>query len=67
MRANDSNSCVDYLKKFVDEYSNAYHSFIAENQLIPIILLWVKKLNWVIKLLNLMSVIKAGLLNPKKF
>ena len=58
MTANNSKSCIGYFKKLIHEYHNTYHRSIGKN-FTQIIILWLKKLNQVIKLLNLKLVIRA--------
>ena len=61
MTANDSKSYLGYLSKLVDQYNSSYHRSIGKRPLdAMIILLWLKKLNRVIKLLNLKLVKESG-------
>ena len=66
--ANDTKSYNSYLDKLVDKYNNTCIVFLlAKNVLKIIILLWLKKLSWVIKLLNLELVIESELLSTRVF
>ena len=55
------------LNKLVDEYNNTYHHSIGKNPVMLIIILWLKKLNGVLKPLNFKSVIESELLNKRIF
>ena len=63
MTTNDNKYYLGYLNKLIDQYNNTYHRSIGREPFIMIILLWLKKLNRVIKLLNLKLVIESVLLS----
>ena len=63
MITNDNKYYLGYLNKLIDQYNNTYHRSIGKEPFIMIILLWLKKLNRVIKLLNLKLVIESVLLS----
>ena len=63
MTTNDNKYYLGYLDKLIDQYNNTYHRSIGREPFIMIILLWLKKLNRVIKLLNLKLVIESVLLS----
>ena len=63
MTTNDNKYYLGYLNKLIDQYNNTYHRSIGKEPFIMIILLWLKKLNRVIKLLNLKLVIESVLLS----
>ena len=63
MTTNDSKYYLGYLNKLIDQYNNTYHRSTGKEPFIMIILLWLKKLNRVIKLLNLKLVIESVLLS----
>ena len=56
-----------FLNKLVDECNNTYNNSIGGTQFMLIILLCLKKLNWVTNLLNLKLVIKSELLGIRMF
>ena len=58
--ANNSKSYLGYLNKFVDEDNNTDHRSIGKSLFMLGILLWLKKLNQIIKLLKLNLVIESG-------
>ena len=59
--ANDSKSYLGYLNKLVDQYNNTYYHFIGKKP-VDADYSALKKVNWVLKLLNLKLVIKLGLI-----
>ena len=58
--ANDNQSYFGYSNKLVGEYNNIYHSFIGKKLFVLIILCYLKKLNQLLKLLNLKLVTESG-------
>ena len=56
MTANASNSYFNYLHRLVDCYNNTYHCFIAKNFVDPGYSALPKKLNQMIRFLNLVLV-----------
>ena len=68
MTTNNSKSYLLYLNKLVDQYKNTYyHSINKKNLLLLIILLWVKKLKWILKLPNLKLMIESELQSIRIF
>ena len=67
MTVNDSKSYINYLNKIAHQYNNIYHHSTSKKPIDTIILLWKKKLNQVIKLLNLKLVIQSELLSIRIF
>ena len=67
MTANDSKSCLSYLNKLVDQYSNTYHHSICKKPIMVITLVRLKKLRRILKLLNLKLMIELKLLSIKIF
>ena len=66
--ANDNKSYLPYLNRLADQYSNTYHIIlVVKNLLVPIILVWLKKLKQIIKFLNLKLMIELKLLSIKIF
>ena len=55
--SNDNKSYLCCLNKLIDAYNKSYHLSIGKNLYIMVILLWLKKSNSFIKLLDLKLVI----------
>ena len=67
MTSNGSKSYLRFSNKSVDEYNNTYHCSIGKKSIDAIILFCLKKLNRVIKLLNLKLVTELKLLTKRIF
>ena len=67
LKANDCKSYLDCLNKLVDQYNNTYHHSIGKNPVDADYFVLNKKLNLIIRRLNLKLMIKSGLLNTRIF
>ena len=67
MTANNSKSYLVYLNKLVDQYNNTNDCSIGTKPIMLIILLWLKKLQHILKLLSLKLVIESELWSVRIF